>query len=162
MRRTAVVLAALALLLGWLVPAAAADSAARPFRVTLQGEVAFAFVGAECPEFGLQTQWEAAGTASHLGRTQASGAHCSSFGLYTGEGTLVAANGDEVHIQYQGMGAEFEIGDVLELPCDFEIIGGTGRFAGAEGAGTLIVRALASSWEGPWQATFTYTGVIGY
>lgn len=164
MRRTLVIVAVLALLLVGLIPGAAADPAARPFRATLNGEITFVWGTAECAP-GPQTQWEAAGGASHLGRTHASGAHCSSYGEYTGEATLVAANGDEVHIQYVGMGAPFEPGQVLELPpCDFEIVGGTGRFAGAEGHGTLAIRALVplDPMAEPWQATFTFAGHIGY
>ena len=56
---------------------------------------------------------------------------------YVGEVTWAAANGDEVFITYAGQFVLIETSDVRENVETFEVVGGTGRFEGATGAGSV-------------------------
>jgi hypothetical protein len=84
------------------------------------------------------------GTATHLGKFTTELFFCGGpSGYKNGEGTFVAANGDELWFSVPSPG---EIGQVLPLPYadplyeayfqdPFTFTGGTGRFVGASGSG---------------------------
>lgn len=58
---------------------------------------------------------------------------------YAGDGTFVAANGDELHFTISGAVVPTDRpGFAYEFMDPFEITGGTGRFAGASGSGATL------------------------
>ena len=158
---------------------AGAESTARPFEGTVVGEVNF-LPAPNCP-IGLKTVSDAQGTFSHLGLTTMHAEHCTPTGDFItgGHQTLVAANGDQLEIEYNGF-APFPTPTttVIHVTGDFKITGGTGRFANATGG------QLDSDWDtynytadivfpgfdangrplpGPWPATWTFgPTTIGY
>lgn len=76
-----------------------------------------------------------------------------------GEGTLVAANGDELHIAIAGAvvpsmnpGYDFEFAD------PFQFTGGTGRFEGAGGGG--VTSSFVSFQRDPSRTTHVWSGVL--
>lgn len=129
---------------------AGADPTARPFKGTATGLVNFE-PAPECP-VGLKTVTDAQGTFSHLGRTTLHAEHCTPTGdiITDGTMTLVAANGDQLQIEYNGL-SPFPVppGTVIHITGDFRITGGTGRFADATGG------RLDSDW-----ATYNYTAEL--
>lgn len=143
--------------------AAGASPASRPFKGSIAGTVTF--VGdPSCPIF-LRTNSAAEGTVSHLGMTTMTSTHCSGL-EFSGRMTLVAANGDELVADYWNDGIAplpDEIGDVYEVPVDFEIVGGTGRFEHAVGGGDMTAYIVFEGLGDPeWPADWVWQGTIGY
>lgn len=170
MRRPTLFLTLLAVIAMGLAVPASAHPDARPFTGSTSGEVIFVR-DIDCPNFGgLKTVTNTTGTASHLGRTLATGEHCTPTGaqITGGRATLVAANGDEVHLEYAGtvtpvVTAETPIDTVIVAETPYEIVGGTGRFDGATGEGDMTVELLFKGFEPvPWPATWAWSGTIGY
>lgn len=171
--RSALALAASVILVMGLAASASADPGSRPFGGFVRGDVTFTPVAtSECPPGGLffgglRTDSSATGTASHLGRTVMSSRHCTPVGdLITGGNmTLVSADGSEVYIQYSGS-APFPIPGVTEVivvDLTFDIVGGSGRFEGAEGGGTMTAHVAFEGFEDPvWPASWAWRGTIGY
>jgi hypothetical protein len=96
---------------------------------------------------------EGVGVATHLGRFSIRITFCidptdilddgqiteGESAPYSGEGTFVAANGDELHFTISGAVVPTDRpGFAYEFMDPFEITGGTGRFAGASGSGTTL------------------------
>jgi hypothetical protein len=172
MKSTLALVAALLLSLVLALPASA-DSGARPFDGTVAGQVVYTPVSeAVCPTGGgnfgqVATVSSATGTVSHLGRTEMSSFHCTPSGDNFGPGTMtmVAANGDKVFIEYTGS-APFPGPDttVIVVHIDFQIVGGTGRFAGATGGGEMTAYVMFAGFGNPVSpATWVMKGqVIGY
>jgi hypothetical protein len=81
------------------------------------------------------------GEASHLGRFTESIDYFLSYDLvhFAGIATFTAANGDEVFLTFEGTIPGYA-DQVFPLPftATFDIVGGTGRFADAEGGGDLV------------------------
>ncbi len=107
------------------------------------------------------------GELSHLGAF--TGRNNLTFSLtgpngfsFTGPGTLVAANGDELFTTTEGSGT---FGPPIETAEVNTIIGGTGRFAGASGTFTSTsspeVVSISATSE-TTHATTTWTGQISY
>ena len=172
MRRILPVLTVSALLIMTLAAPAAATSDARPFKGAASGEVTFPFVGTDvCPASdvfagGLQTTSLATGTANHLGAVTMMARHCTPAAdtIAGGQGTFVAANGDEIYFDYSGS-APFpgEGTTVIVATTTFEITGGTGRFADATGGGELIGYVTLEGFGDPeWAASWVWSGTIGY
>jgi hypothetical protein len=116
---------------------------------------------------GLQTAVSATGTASHLGRVSMTAAHCTPRGpISAGKMTFVAANGDRLFADYAGP-CDFDpstaVVGVTVVRCDntLTFTGGTGRFAGATGSGTLVA-LLTYMGMGPtaWPGTWTWTADV--
>ena len=157
---------------------ASADRDARPFGGTVAGEVNFLpdldFPGSGCA-IPLKTVSDAQGTFTHLGKTTMQAQHCTPAGVdfaEFGEMTLTAANGDELWIEYN-LFAPYpdETTTIISGMGDFEIVGGTGRFAEATGG-----QPLDTDWDtynysfeivfpgfedgapipGPWSAVWTF------
>ncbi len=165
-------LAILAMVLGLAMvstPAAGADSASRPFKGSVVGSVSF-ILGSECENYGglnVRTDGYATGTASHLGRTIMISRHCSPEGsdpITDGLMTLVAANGDEMYIEYTGVNSPPDpFTWILVSEIDFVITGGTGRFEGAEGGGAMTAYVLFEGFDDPeWPVSWVWEGTIGY
>jgi hypothetical protein len=85
------------------------------------------------------------GNVSHLGRVTVSGSHdtviLASTGYTTslvvnGQATITAANGDQLSLTYSGSGTVTPNG--FDDGFTYQITGGTGRFAGATGGGTIL------------------------
>jgi hypothetical protein len=62
---------------------------------------------------------------------------------FVGETTWAAANGDAVFIKFAGQFSPSATPGVLDVVETFEIVGGTGRFKGATGTGTVTGQADA-------------------
>lgn len=161
----AALLAALATL---AVTAAAAETGGtdRPFTGTLAG-VAWAVPGSSClPLAPVRTYSEASGVASHLGRVGMTSDHCpTDTGLTGGHMTFVAADGDELHMTYEGTSDPPGVptpGAVVTVTVDVVIDGGTGRFANATGAADMTGLVTFTGLATPWPATWTWTGTVSY
>jgi hypothetical protein len=94
-----------------------------------------------------------AGNLSHLGQFTGTATQVSfapDYVSFTVDLILVAANGDQLFATFDGMFVDTQ-GDSVGT---FEITGGTGRFAGASGTGTIL------SLGGDSEAHFFAQGVI--
>ncbi len=162
MRRTLLVLVVVLVFAGF-VPAAGADSDARPFKGSMTGVLTFE-LDSSCPIF-LRTNSAAVGTASHLGLMTMTASHCTPPGtsITGGEMVLVAANGDEVYATYAGEVTPPGPDGVGFAAVDFDIVGGSDRFMGASGAGEMTAWFV---WAGigvpEWPAGWAWEGTIGY
>jgi hypothetical protein len=142
----------------------------------VSGEAGFVPVGEDvCPPSDvlwglLMTTGVGTGTASHLGLTTMTSQHCTPRGnaITGGELTLIAANGDEVFLEYSGTSPvpdpDIPIGTVFFAELDFLIVGGSGRFQDAEGEGTMTVRVVFGGFESfVWPGiSWTWDGTIAY
>lgn len=165
--------ASVVLLLAGTAGTAGAD-ADRPFKGKVSGLVSFAMVGTgACPALGLQTESNASGQLSHMGSTSMHAEHCTPTGAAIGDGdmTLSAANGDKVYLTYDGiqldlpdfMGGTLQVGELIPVQGDFEVVGGTGRFDGATGGGTWVASVVYEGLGDPaWAGTWSYAGTIDY
>lgn len=93
----------------------------------------------DCPAGSLPLDAEGVGSASHLGEFEAFFEYCSyaqvdpSNPTYVGRGVLTADNGDELHVTLGGTATS-----PITMVEDDIIVGGTGRFATASGAFSLV------------------------
>ena len=172
MRKALVLFAVLALMLVGLGAPAGADSSDRPFKANLSGEV-YWVPDPGCfsvNPWGLKTMSAATGNTSHLGKATVESGHCTpgpEDTLYgPGDMKLVAANDDEVHISYGGecpLVGDLVVGETFSCTIDFEITGGTGRFADAIGGGHGMVYVEFLGLGAPTMpASWIYWGEIGY
>lgn len=166
MRRLLGVAVLLAALGALGVAAAAADTGGsdRPFTAKLAGSATF-LPDATCP-IGLRTWTQGSGTASHLGLVSMSSNHCTPPAdvITGGRMTLVAANGDEVHMTYRATCDQFpNLGEVFACNGENVIVGGTGRFANASGEarGPALV-TFAGIGVPVWPITWSWDGAISY
>jgi hypothetical protein len=201
-RRSVLLLALVALLIMAVVPAALAGAGGtdRPFKGDATGHAVYGYgdgqgtyglsnvfdcdEGAGLPEeirdfFRVTTFTSADGTASHLGKVHMEFAHCPNpfTGPVDGQLAIVAANGDVLYGEYDGMGEGGDDGilvtflpektaarDSCELlhgvPCE-----STGRFADASGSAVLKADAMPSdevdlfqpwTWWGSWKGQLSY------
>lgn len=118
----------------------------RPFMGSMSGEGTFDFTTGAC--LGITgAPWQSfgylAGNLTHLGNSEWFGSHCSTLDgqqLVNGEGTLVAANGDELWMTYTAeLISPFIVPGVLIYAQNNIVTGGTGRFEGASGELLTIV-----------------------
>jgi hypothetical protein len=101
------------------------------------------------------------GQALHMGRTEASTTN-QVVNLITGVGTatytLTAANGDTVRIE-MAVHTEFPSSTSVTFSGTYEVTGGTGRFSGATGSGTIEGSAnFTSASDGVGE--FTLDGIL--
>ena len=151
------------------VSAAAADTGGtnRPFEGTIAGSATFP-LDATCPFTGRRTWSAASGTASHLGFVTMISNHCTPLAnaITGGQMTLVAANGDELHLTYSGTcsAPPFPpVGEALTCSTDNVIVGGTGRFADATGEAEITAHVTNAGFGAPeWPATWTWHGTLSY
>jgi hypothetical protein len=154
------------LCLAFVAPVAAADPA-RPFRG--HDRVVDTFVApTTCPD-GATWRYVASGTGwyLHLGRSWVSVTHCTFVDFASGTGTfgpgtitVTAANGDELRLVHHGTFRLVMNPDGLTSVFDLTWVaaGGTGRFAGATGAGTAHGSSLLSTGI----TAASYDGEISY
>lgn len=156
--RAVAVLSALALVLGAVSPAMAANGqlmstvpiAGHIEDVAWQSQVPDGFpfardtFGGRCsPAANWVLSYEGTGIVSHLGSVVERGSHCTriDFATLTGDvgdaqWFLQAANGDVLELSFSGTFAiDLAKGEVVGL-LDWWAVGGTGRFAHATGGGT--------------------------
>ena len=149
-----------------LVAPVAADSQARPIKGQVSGDVVFVEGGdyAECDAGypGMGAEYVAYGNMAHLGKTMMVGSHCASESA-AGSLTLVAANRDEIHVDYTAVAPCDYLPD-MTATCDYDatVTGGTGRFEDATGELELNVYFTDVSSFPVWPGEFTWTGTIGY
>lgn len=163
------VAALLAASAAFAVTAAIADTGGtdRPFTGTIAGSATFP-LDASCPFTGRRTWSEASGTASHLGLVTMVSNHCTppANAITGGQMTLVAANGDELHMTYSGTcsAPPFPpVGGVITCSTDNVIVGGTGRFADATGEAQMTAHVTNAGFGAPeWPATWTWQGMLSY
>jgi hypothetical protein len=129
-----------------------------PFKGSLQGDVTI--VPLVPPSVFADV--DATGTATHLGRFTLDIPHTVDRGKMTAKGRYVftAANGDEVHADFDGVSTLTDVPNVLAIVETATITGGTGRFAGATGSFTayrLFDRA-AGTTIGYFEGTISAPG----
>lgn len=143
------------------VAAAGAGGTDRPLRGSLGGEINF-YADWSDPVCPVTTVTDATGEVSHLGTVTTHWSHCPPVVLpgYTdGHVTFTAANGDTVVGVYEDADGD--------SPFTIEIVGGTGRFAGAHGS--FVIWFVADGPWGedgmpvnPWTWTAHLDGLISY
>ena len=108
------------------------------------------------------------GYASHLGKTLLASTDCivftstTTFNFSSNSLVLQAANGDRLLGTYRGVATVLSPG-VLQLAGFFDIKNGTGRFAGATGAGTLDgLEDISGGFSQPAAGTVMLSGKISY
>jgi hypothetical protein len=112
-----------------------------PFRATYHENVTFTPCGATI----VCVDSHGVGLATHLGKsTDVNTAGTVDFStspcatVFTPLATLIAANGDTITTTLSGFGCPTSTFGLDTLSGTFTITGGTGRFAGATGGGTLF------------------------
>jgi hypothetical protein len=95
------------------------------------------------------------GQATHLGAYTYAATECFDpvSGAFAGSSTLTAANGDAITGTYEGHVSGTADPNVIAYQEDFELTGGTGRFAGA--TGTLQVAGVANLFTLEYSQTLT-------
>lgn len=134
---------AAALLLAVAAPAAAADQGAgAAFQVRASYD-AVATPDAGCG--GLRVVASGSATGTELGAGTWNDTECAAFtatGIaIDGQLTLTAANGDQLDVVYHADSAFPDATGAIHPQGTFTIEGGTGRFAGATGGGSLAADA---------------------
>lgn len=169
MRRILILLSTcLMLLVGVAAPAGATSDTPRPFAGTASGPLEFLPTQpprvCPAPPFLTTTVTKIPGTARHLGRMSLSSQHCAALGPFgPGTMTMVAANGDELHMTYTGM-SPMEPSPAFTVTTDATIVGGTGRFEDAKGDVDLIGYVVLPDFPSfaPASIRFVWTGRITY
>lgn len=174
MRRMVTVLGVAVALIGALAAPVGADNEARPFKGAVEGEYVIGPVGFdECPVSdvffgGFRSDFAATGIVSHMGNTAVTAQHCTATAQIVSGGTmtLIAANGDEVFIEYSGITNTPVIPGVTEelvVDLDFDIVGGTGRFLNAGGGGEMTWEVTVPGFPfAVWPTDIAWTGTIDY
>ena len=92
-----------------------------------------------CPPTTLRITGNEEGTATHLGRFTATSVDIVDTMTNTGTGTFnfTAANGDQLFATTASVENELIPPNISHVTLSAEIVGGTGRFAGATGAFTI-------------------------
>lgn len=146
-----------------LAPAVHAERPAVPFKASLNTEETLGFNPVACPTAFLQGTTVGTGNASHMGSVTLRSTDCvvqvdGQITFTDGRLVLTAANGDQLSASYSGMLLPSAEPPVYSLSGSYTVTGGTGRFKGATGSGSLqgssnIVTGLGS---------YTATGFISY
>jgi hypothetical protein len=148
-------------------PAASGESATQAFAGSAVGSLTFPS-GTECQNYegqNVRTDGLASGMSSLLGPMTLETSHCTPEGPeMAGEAQFVSESGDAVYIEYAASNAPPDPGTgVIISPGDFVVVGGSGRFEGAVGQGTLTAFVLFEGFEDPeWRAAWAWDGTIDY
>lgn len=145
--------------------ARADQSPSVPFRLELTGNANPDFSQGPCNVTNTET---GTGTAEHMGKVTWSSTEVANFcvdpsnpttAAVTGTMVITAANGDQVTQSYTTtVNADFGAG-TLTATGSYQVTGGTGRFAGATGGGTVNV---SGSLAPPFGVSGTFAGGIAY
>lgn len=145
-----------------------AAAKARPFQGYVVGQVWFTPDEASPSIHDLWTDSAACGNVSHLGATAMTGRYPTpaSDAIADGRMTFVAANGDELWMEYGGT-APFPVVGVpstIVAVTDFQIARGTGRFVDASGGGQMTgyVEFPGQLTPGLWPARWEWRTTISY
>jgi hypothetical protein len=121
-------------------------------------EGTFTFVPDDPPSPYASVHLDAGGVATHVGRFTLDAPHRVDLSTVpaAGKGTfaLIAANGDRLTGQLEGLGTPIELPNVFSIVETYTLVGGTGRFAGATGSFTcerivnLATLVTTGSFEG--------------
>lgn len=148
------------------------DRISKPFKAkffTSQVRSESGFIPEKCPgpDFTFFNVQEGSGQATHLGKFTTRITFCVDVTKFpvpynNGKGTFIAANGDKLNITISGLvkphnnpNDKYE----LEFQDPFSFVGGTGRFADAEGSG--MTNSLVDLLEGGGDRTdHEWTGTI--
>lgn len=97
--------------------------------------------------------------ATHLGRASGPGVFILDLATmsYAGTATWVAANGDALYSMFAGQFIPTDTPGFFDNVETFEIVGGTGRFEGATGAGIAAGQFDVTTQSAPAPAPFTGT-----
>ena len=154
MRRSIAVVGAVAVM-GMFVlasPAGSSAPAAVTAPITLNYAATFEVTpGDPSPCEGVPITDTATGTGSHLGRFTATYPHCVNFAAntFSGTATFKASNGDLLFVLLEGSADDptCTTTGICDVSFMGTIIGGTGRFEGAEGTltGSGTVDLIAST-----------------
>lgn len=141
------------------------QAVARPFRFTLTGNADPDFSQGPCNVVNTES---GTGVAQHLGRVTWASEEVVNFCVdpqdpsraeVTGALVITAANGDQLRGTYLSIvDADFGAG-TLTAQGEFVITGGTGRFSGASGSGSISV---AGSLLPPFEVEGTFIGELVY
>jgi hypothetical protein len=160
MRRSIALAAAVAVIGVFMVasPAGASAPAAVTVPITLTYAATFEVTpGNPSPCEGVPITDTATGTGSHLGRFTATYPHCVNFAAntFSGTATFKAANGDLLFALLGGSADDPACTTTCGVSFTGTIIGGTGRFQGAEGTltGTGTVDLIASTITAAFRGT---------
>jgi hypothetical protein len=129
-------------------PAAAGSPACVPF--WSKGSAGSLQIAGGPPPAPLFVTVSAEGRATHLGHYSSSATFVVTFtspttAVFDGDGAFTAANGDQLDFEYSG---DFFPGPVPGGAGSYEIVGGTGRFAGATGSGIVDSGGNETTFEG--------------
>ena len=154
---------AVSALVALAVPVAHAQKPAVPFKASLTTQETLGFDPVACPIAFLQGTTTGAGHASHMGSVTLHSTDCvvqaaGQFTFTDGRLVLTAANGDQLNASYSGMLLPSATPAVYTLSGSFTVTGGTGRFDGATGSGSL----QGSNNIVTGQGGYTATGSIKY
>ena len=155
--------AAFTTLIALLAPCVYAKKPNVPFKATLNTQETLGLNPAACPTTLLQGTTVASGKATHMGSVSLRSTDCvvvesGQFTFTDGRLVLTAANGDQIIATYSGMLLPSAELPVYSLSGSYTVIGGTGRFEGATGAGTLQGSSNIVTGRGG----YTATGFISY
>lgn len=172
MKRIIGVVALVAALFSVSQPAMAGQGSGQgygPLTGTITGSVDFVpEVG--CQPVDLETQGTGSGIVSRLGRVTMTSLHCTPPpGVdIDGRRILIAANGDELYIDYAGPCSPIPpdaVPGVTTSDCETPVViaGGTGRFEDATGTGHLsaVVTFLGFGIQG-WPVTWDLSARVRY
>ena len=112
------------------------DAIRVPFKLSGQGIGTGAEAQPPCDQGFTPTGNLAHGTATHLGRFTSIHRQCVNFQTLEfrdGTVTYYAANGDQLHATFDGFLSPTSEAGVLSFDNPAHVVGGTGRFEGAEG-----------------------------
>ncbi len=143
-------------------PAARSEPQARPFTATVTTQETLAPNPAACPQLILQGTTTGQGLATLMGRVTISATDCIALGdtqftFTNGVLLIVAANGDQLTADYSGALLPTAAYPVYSLSGSFRITGGSGRFSGASGAGSLRGISNVVTGQGAYVAAGTIT-----
>lgn len=143
---------------------AQAASSDRPFSAHFSTQETIGFDPSACNgQPFLRGTLVGTGITTHLGKSQISAMDCifpgpGTFTFNSGKLTITAANGDTVTADYSGMLLLLSGPSIYSISGSYRVTGGTGRFEGATGSGSLggTVNIVTGESE------YTASGVIGY
>lgn len=139
-----------------------AERHSEPFKATLTTQETLGYNPVACPAAPfLQGSTVGTGNASHMGRVTLQSTDCPTpsptvFTFTGGRLLLTAANGDTLHADYSGaLLPTSAVSPLYSLSGSYRVTGGTGRFRGATGAGTLQGSSNILTGQSSYQASGT-------